>query len=155
MSSFLYGLGRTAFRRRGRMLLAWLAALVLVGAFAAVVSSAFDENFSLPGTESQTALDSLNRTFPQAGGTSAQVVVVPPQGSSVRDADVRRAVEAAADRFEDLSQVDTVTSPFDEYAKGLIAEDDSAAILTLTMTADATGLRCRSAATRTPAPAPG
>ena len=76
MSSFLYGLGRSSYRHRVRVLLAWLAALVVLGVSSVAVSKGFDENFSLPGTESQTALDSLNRTFPQAGGTTAQVVVV-------------------------------------------------------------------------------
>ena len=77
MSSFLYGLGRSSYRHRLRVVLAWLAVLVVLGAASAAVSKGFDENFSLPGTESQTALDSLKRTFPQAGGTTAQVVVVP------------------------------------------------------------------------------
>ena len=86
MSSFLYGLGRSAYRHRLRVVLAWLAVLVVLGGLSAVVSKGFDENFSLPGTESQTALDSLKRTFPQAGGTTAQVVVVPRDGESVRSA---------------------------------------------------------------------
>ncbi len=132
MSSFLYGLGRSAYRHRVRVVLAWLAALVVLGGLSAVVSKGFDENFSLPGTESQTALDSLKRTFPQAGGTTAQVVVVPRAGESVRAAPVRRAVDASAERFRDVAQVDSVSGPFDEYAKGQVADDDSAAIITVT-----------------------
>ncbi len=135
MSSFLYGLGRAAFRRRLRVLLAWLAALVVLGGLSVAVSGAFDENFSLPGTESQTALDSLTRTFPQAGGTTAQMVLVAPEATSVRAKPVRRAIDAAATRIETIGQVDSVTSPFDTYAKGLIADDNSAAILTVNLDA--------------------
>jgi putative drug exporter of the RND superfamily len=51
----------------------------------------FDESFSVPGTESQTALDSLSRAFPQASGTTAEVVVAAPEGRIVRDARVRAA----------------------------------------------------------------
>lgn len=51
MSSFLYGLGRSAYRHRLRVVLAWLAVLVVLGGLSAVVSKGFDENFSLPGTE--------------------------------------------------------------------------------------------------------
>src|SRR4051794_31571098 len=134
MSSFLYGLGRSSYRHRLRVVLAWLAALVVLGGLSAAVSKGFDENFSLPGTESQTALDSLNRTFPQAGGTTAQVVVVPRDGQSVRSAAAKKAIDAGAKRFADVSQVDSVTGPFDKYAKGLVAGDDSAAIINVTFT---------------------
>jgi RND superfamily putative drug exporter len=135
MSSFLYGLGRSAYRHRLRVVLAWLAVLVVLGGLSAVVSKGFDENFSLPGTESQTALDSLKRTFPQAGGTTAQVVVVPREGESVRSAAAKKAINASAKRFDKVSQVDSVTGPFDKYAKGQVADDRSAAIITVSFTA--------------------
>jgi RND superfamily putative drug exporter len=134
MSSFLYGLGRSAYRHRLRVVLAWLAVLVVLGAASAAVSKGFDENFSLPGTESQTALDSLKRTFPQAGGTTAQVVVVPRDGESVRSAAAKKAINASAKRFTHVSQVDSVTGPFDKYAKGQVADDRSAAIITVSFT---------------------
>ncbi|GAA3566587.1 MMPL family transporter [Microlunatus spumicola] len=132
MSSFLYGLGRSAYRHRLRVVLAWLAVLVVLGAASAAVSKGFDENFSLPGTESQTALDSLKRTFPQAGGTTAQVVVVPREGESVRSTEAKKAINASAKRFDKVPQVDSVSGPFDKYAKGQVADDRSAAIITVT-----------------------
>ncbi|MGI3784676.1 MAG: efflux RND transporter permease subunit [Janthinobacterium lividum] len=133
MSSFLYGLGRSAYRHRIRVVLAWLAVLVVLGGLSGVVSKGFDENFTLPGTESQTALDSLKRTFPQAGGTTAQVVVVPRDGESVRSAAAKKAIDASAERFRDVAQVDSVSGPFDKYAKGQVSDDRSAAIITVTM----------------------
>ena len=132
MSSFLYGLGRSAYRHRVRVLLVWLAVLAVLGSASVAVSKGFDENFSLPGTESQTALDSLNRTFPQAGGTTAQVVVVPRDGESVRSSVAKKAIDASAERLRDVSQVDTVSGPFDQYAKGQVSDDDSAAIINVT-----------------------
>ncbi|WP_375424534.1 MMPL family transporter [uncultured Friedmanniella sp.] len=131
MSSFLYGLGRTAYRRRLAVLLAWLSALVVLGGLALAVSGSFDEKFSVPGTESQTALDSLDRTFPQAGGTTAQVVVVTPTGESVRGAAARDAITASVKRFDRIAQVDDATSPFDKYAKGVISPDKRAAIISV------------------------
>ncbi len=132
MSSFLYGLGRSAYRHRLRVVLVWLAALAVLGGSSVAVSQGFDENFSLPGTESQTALDSLNRTFPQAGGTTAQVVVVPRDGEPVRSPAARKAIDASAERLRGVSQVDRVSGPFDQYAKGQVADDDSAAIINVT-----------------------
>ncbi|HET9649712.1 MAG TPA: MMPL family transporter, partial [Microlunatus sp.] len=135
MSSFLYGLARSVYRRRGRVLTGWLAALVLIGAFAAVAGGKFQENFSLPGTESQTALDTLKRTFPQSVGTSAQVVLVAPKGASVRDPDIKKAIEASGKAFERIGQVDGVTLPYDKYVKNLISADGGAAIMMVRLNA--------------------
>jgi putative drug exporter of the RND superfamily len=131
VSSFLYGLGRWAFRRRVAILLTWLTVLVVLGGLAAVGGKNFDESFSLPGTESQTALDSLSRTFPQASGTTAQVVVVSPQGVSVRNRKVRAAIERAAAGYARIDQIDQAISPFGEFARGVISDDGRAAILQL------------------------
>ena len=99
------------------MLLGWLTLLGVVAAIAFTIQKGFDENFSLPGPESQEALDSLNRTFPQVSGTTAQVVVVTPEGGSVRGAAVRDAIEVSVQRLEQIDLVDRVTSPFDKYKR--------------------------------------
>src|SRR5215218_1909174 len=129
VSSFLYALGRTVYRRRRVVLAVWLSALVVLGGLASVVRGEFDEKFSVPGTESQAALDSLGRTFPQAGGVTAQLVVVAPDGGSVQDTAVRKAIEAGVDRLNATEGVEAATSPFDKYAKGVIADDGGAAII--------------------------
>jgi RND superfamily putative drug exporter len=131
VSSFLYGLGRAAFRRRVAVLIAWLGVLVVLAGIAGVAGGKFEDKFNLPGTESQTALDSLARTFPQVTGTTAQLIVIPPAGTSVRETGVRKAIEATTKRIDDLDRVSGATSPFDKYAKGVISEDDSAAIIVI------------------------
>ncbi|MDN5763373.1 MAG: MMPL family transporter [Microlunatus sp.] len=131
MSSHLYALGRAAYRHRVRALLAWLAALVVALGLAGGIGGTFDEKFSVPGTESQIALDSLNRTFPQAGGVTAQVIVLAPEGATVRDAAVKKQIEAGVDALGTVDRVDSVTSPFDSFAKGAISDDDQAAIIQL------------------------
>jgi RND superfamily putative drug exporter len=140
VSSFLYGLGRAAYRRRLAVLLAWLSALVLLGGLALVVSDAFDEEFTLPGTESQVALDSLGRTFPQASGTTASLVVVAAEGGSVRGAATRKAIGASVERLDAIPQVDDATSPFDRFAKGVISGDERAAIISVRLTTDSAGI---------------
>jgi RND superfamily putative drug exporter len=140
VSSFLYGLGRAAYRRRLAVLLAWLGALALLGGLALVVSDTFDEKFTLPGTESQVALDSLGRTFPQASGTTATLVVVTPDSASVRDGATRKAIAASVERLDALPQVDGATSPFDRFAKGVISADGRAAIISVRLTTDSSGI---------------
>ena len=85
----------------------------------------------MPGTESQTALDALNRNFPQAAGITAQAIVVAPPGTTVRDEAVEQAIEDGAEAFERIDGVLEVTSPFDEFAKGMISPDSSAAIMSI------------------------
>ena len=47
MSSFLYALGRSAYRRRHLVLAAWLVALVVLGGLASAIRGEFDEKFSV------------------------------------------------------------------------------------------------------------
>ncbi|WGW11198.1 efflux RND transporter permease subunit [Saxibacter everestensis] len=131
MSSFLYSLGRAAYRRRGRTLAIWLLVLVLVGGVAGVFNKPFDEKFTLPGTQSQAALDSLSLTFPQVSGTTAQLVFATPDGDSIRDARYQDAIEDTAKDLESIAQVESATSPFDENIDGAISDDDGAGIISL------------------------
>ncbi|PIJ05905.1 hypothetical protein BMH30_14460, partial [Leucobacter sp. OLES1] len=83
MSSMLYALGRFAARARTLMLLLWIAVLAVLGTGAAVFGQGANAPITIPGTESQQALDSLARTFPQVSGTSAQIIVVAKDGQRV------------------------------------------------------------------------
>ncbi|WP_152365349.1 MMPL family transporter [Microlunatus speluncae] len=131
MSTLLYRLGRYAVRRRLTMLIAWLVILAAVGGLAGLLGKSFDDAFTLPGTESQAALDSLSRTFPEVSGSAARIIVVAPEGESVRDAAVRDAIEDSVDRIDDLDLVKSVASPFDKNIDGAISDDDSAAIVSV------------------------
>jgi RND superfamily putative drug exporter len=134
VSSFLYQLGRIAYTHRIRVILIWLAVLVFAGLGAAGLGRSFDNSFTLPGTSSQDALDQLDRTFPQVSGTSVQVIMVAPTGASVRDADIRAAIEDAVSAYEQVDQVDTVSSPYDKNISGSIADRGSAALITIQLT---------------------
>lgn len=130
MSSFLYALGRASFRHRVRVLLIWLAALVVIGGGAALVQKPFDESFTLPGTQSQEALDQLRRTFPEVGGTSAQMVVIAEDGR-IDTPELKRAIEEETERAGDLEIVDQASSPFNEMVDGMVSDDGKAAIIQL------------------------
>ncbi|MFC8192734.1 MMPL family transporter [Cellulomonas sp. NPDC057328] len=133
MSSALYRLGRSAFRRRRAVIAAWLTLLALLGAAAGLFMTQLDNDVSIPGTESQQALDRLAATFPEAGGTSAQVLVVAPDGADVATDDVAAAVADAAGAFADVDGVRAVTDPFDTETPGggQVSDDGEAALLTV------------------------
>ncbi|CAM5620296.1 MMPL family transporter OS=Streptomyces tendae OX=1932 GN=GUR47_27480 PE=4 SV=1 [Streptomyces tendae] len=82
MATFLYKLGRLAFRRRHFVALIWVALLTLAGVGAASAPPAGNSSFSIPGTEAQKAFDLLEQRFPgaSADGATARVVFKAPSG---------------------------------------------------------------------------
>jgi RND superfamily putative drug exporter len=133
----LYSLGRWAFRMRKTVVAIWIIILALAGGSALLFQQGTDNGISIPGTESQEALDSLATTFPQVSGASAQIVVVAPDGGSVLDDDVREPVEDAIAELDDLRQVDSAVSPYDENVDGSISDDERAAIISIQLTGEA------------------
>lgn len=136
MSSLLYSIGRWAYRSRKLVLSLWIVLLVALSGSALAFNQGTDNSFSIPGTESQQALDTLSRNFPQVSGTSAQVVVVAPGGSSVRAADISAPVSAAVKSLGGIHGVAGVTSPYSELVKNTISSDGSAAVITVQLTGE-------------------
>ncbi|WP_402463055.1 MMPL family transporter [Isoptericola aurantiacus] len=136
MSSVLYSLGRWAVAARRLVVIAWLGILVVTGAAGAFVFQGFDNSITIPGTESQNALDQLSATFPEVSGSSAQIVVVAPDGAVVTDDAVREPVEDAADRIGDLDEVAAVATPYDDQGASPVSDDDTAAIVTVQLDGD-------------------
>jgi RND superfamily putative drug exporter len=138
VSTLLYALGRWSYRHSWRVLLAWLLLLVLAGGGAALFMKGTDNSFSIPGTEAQAGLEQLSRSFPQASGTSAQLVVVAGDGERVDQEPYATEIADAIDGLENLDGVLAVTDPFDEMVSGLVSDDEGAAIIRLQFDGQAT-----------------
>ncbi|GMA28746.1 MMPL family transporter [Arenivirga flava] len=131
MSSVLYALGRWSYRSRGLVLAIWLAALVLVGGGAVAFNQGTENSFSIPGTESQEALDSLSHTFPQVSGTSAQIVVVAPEGEVVEQPAIETAVADGVEAMGAIDGVSAASDPFGGLVDGAVAKDGAAAVISV------------------------
>jgi len=131
LSTVLYALGRWSYRHPWRVLVSWLLLLALAGAGAAVFMKGTDNSFSIPGTEAQEGIELLDRSFPQASGTSAQMVVVVADGDDVTSDPYKADIGDAVSQFEDIDGVIAVTDPYDEMVSGMVADDESAAIVRL------------------------
>ncbi|PUB27618.1 RND superfamily putative drug exporter [Promicromonospora sp. AC04] len=136
MSSFLYRLGRAAARRRALVVVAWLVALLVCGTATVLLNEGTDDTFAIPGSESQDALDHLGHVFPEVSGTSAQLVLLVPEGEEVDTADTRKAVADAVDRIEDVPQVALVSDPFSDDVDGAVSDDGRAAIIAIPLSVD-------------------
>ena len=64
-----------SYRHRRRALVAWVAVLVGVTAASSAIGSAYHNDFSLPGTESQRAADTLTARAPEQAGDTIQIVL--------------------------------------------------------------------------------
>ena len=131
MSSLLYSLGRWAFRARGIVVGAWILILALVGGGALLFNQGLDNSISIPGTESQEALDSLSTTFPQVSGASAQLAVVAPDGDSVADDSVASVIDNTVSALNDIDGIESAISPFDENIDGAVSENGRAALISI------------------------
>ncbi|MCX4881354.1 MMPL family transporter [Streptomyces sp. NBC_00847] len=118
MATFLYKLGRLAFRRRHFVALIWVALLTLAGVGAAGAPAAGSTSFSIPGTEAQKAFDLLEQRFPgmSADGATARIVFKAPVGGKMTDADSRATVERTAKELGHGSEVVSVTDPYQAHA---------------------------------------
>ncbi|MFJ8885486.1 MMPL family transporter [Streptomyces sp. NPDC102402] len=133
MAILLYRLGRLSFRRRGRVLALWLLLLALLGGGAAAFNGPTTSKFSIPGTESQKALDSLSREFPQAGGATGTIVVAAPEGGKLTPAAVAPVTAQAA-------EVPGVLAAVDPFASKAVSRDGRYALVQVQFTTGVDGI---------------
>ncbi|MFE7353808.1 MMPL family transporter [Streptomyces sp. NPDC057543] len=131
MATFLYKLGRLAFRRRRYVALIWVALLALAGFGAASASTATSSSFSIPGTEAQRAFDLLEQRFPDASadGATARVVFKAPDDQKMTDPANKAEVNRLADALKSGS--DQVASVTDPYTAGAVSKNGSTAYVSV------------------------
>ncbi|AWZ05256.1 MULTISPECIES: MMPL family transporter [unclassified Streptomyces] len=133
MATFLYRLGRGAFRRRRFVALLWVALLFVAGFGAASASAPTSGSFSIPGTEAQKAFDLLDQRFPgmAADGATARIVIKAPAGEKVDSAAVKPQVEKMVSELKDgvgRDQIASVANPFEAQA---VSQDGSTAYISV------------------------
>ena len=103
-------LGGLAFRRRGMVLLAWLAALVVAFGLSSAFGGDFAADYSAPGSDSKQAQDLLAQRFPARAGDSVDVVV--RADAPVTDPAVRAEVTRLLAGLSGLPHVAAVDDPY-------------------------------------------
>jgi len=132
MSSLLARLARSITHHWKRSLLAAFVVLILLGAAAGAGGQAADD-FSIPGTESQQALDLFKAHSPAFGGADSTLVFTANQGK-ISDPEPRAAIEGALDKVSKLPGVVQVADPFGEGAT--VSEDGRLAQVDVRYTTD-------------------
>lgn len=117
-------------RHRGRVLLGWLVILVAAIAVSKGAGSNYHYSLTLPGTQSQAAVDLLTRDFPQQAGDQDQIVFATPKGS-ISDPAVTARIERALASVAQLPHVVSVISPYSAQGSHQIAPDHRVAFATV------------------------
>ncbi|MET8977014.1 MMPL family transporter [Streptomyces sp. NPDC004539] len=102
-------LAQVSYRRRWWALVGWVVVLVAVSLGSQAVGDAYRNDFSLPGTESQKALDLLEKRAPSQAGASVTIVVEAKDGLS----GARARVESMLAAVGEQPHVVGVVGPFD------------------------------------------
>ncbi|MDZ7732765.1 MAG: MMPL family transporter [Acidimicrobiia bacterium] len=129
----LYRLGHGAARHKWWVLGAWLVVLVGLGTAAGLVGGQAKNSFTIPGAESQEALDLLESDFPDASGPNAKVVFHATGGDDVTDSGKSKAIGQSVENFSKLDGVGSATNPTAEpYSLVDVSSDKTISYSTIT-----------------------
>ncbi|MEU3958834.1 MMPL family transporter [Streptomyces buecherae] len=132
MATFLYKLGRFAFRRRRFVALFWVALLAVAIAGAVAAPKPTNESFSVPGTEAQEAFDLMEKRSPEssADGASARIVFHAPSNEKITDPENKKEVlKVIADVKKSSDELSRIGDPFKD---GTVSKDGTTAFTTAT-----------------------
>jgi RND superfamily putative drug exporter len=123
-------LARWCFQHRITVVGLWLALLVALGVGSTAAGTSYSEEFNLPGMESTTALELLQKELPASSGDSDQIVVHVDNGS-VTDPAVQTKVSGMLATVAKLPSVASVTSMYDKAGASQISADGRTAYATV------------------------
>jgi RND superfamily putative drug exporter len=112
------------------VILSWVVALAATGFLASSAGSSFSNNFELPSSGSQRALELLEKRFPARSGAEAQIVFSAHEGA--RAPAVRRRMQRVFGEISRVPQVTGVSSPYDSHDNAAIAPGGEIAYATVT-----------------------
>jgi RND superfamily putative drug exporter len=119
-----------SIRHRRRAVALWVVTLLAVLGASFAIGAAWKNDFSLPGTESQQALDTLKRSAPAQAGDAVEIVMRDPGG--IETPATRQRVEAMVAQVEQLPHVAAVVDP---YGPGAVSRDGTIAHATVMLDA--------------------
>jgi RND superfamily putative drug exporter len=125
----MINIARWTMRHRRTVVIAWIAAVIGIFAVSNSVGKKTASSFTLPGTDSQQAVDLLQSHFPAQAGDADQIVFHAKAGK-LTDAADRAAIAGTLQRVARLPHVTSVVSP---YASGqhAISRDGTIAFATV------------------------
>ncbi|NEA24927.1 MMPL family transporter [Actinomadura bangladeshensis] len=132
MARFLDALGRLCVRRRRTVFELWVAVMLGAGVLGIMHGGMFVQQSTLPGTETQRAIDTLAQDFPAMTGPTATVVFHETGQASPADWRVALTIGQSIENIGRLKRVAFVENPYVQGMGGL--KDDNAVVARLNFT---------------------
>jgi putative drug exporter of the RND superfamily len=127
MTPFLVRLANLSYRRRGRMVLAWIVATIVIIGLGASLAGEYNADYNTPGSESKAASDLTEERFAGYSGQEIYVVWKDPAGAD------SPAAKQRIDAFlADAGKVDHIAAP----TATRISENGAIGATTLPLTID-------------------
>lgn len=126
----MLGLARFCMAHRGRVIVAWVVAAVLVTVVARAIGPNYVTEYSLPGTQTQQATDLLKQDFPAQSGDADAIVFHVSQGTIDSPA-VRAAITPLLTHVGSLPHVTGVVSPYSTAGALEVSKDRMTAFATV------------------------
>jgi RND superfamily putative drug exporter len=135
MARLLQSLGTFSAAHRIKVIVAWALLLVTTGIVALVGLRFSDTGFEIPGSESSTALQTVEEQFGQTdqdeGRGTLQLVIKAPDNQELTTPQNIDAVSGWIKKASDLEHVTEVSDPFDPAAP-YVSKDGTTAVATVT-----------------------
>jgi putative drug exporter of the RND superfamily len=119
-----------SIRHRRITLISWVVLFVAVSAGANAIGTRQATNFSLPGTDTQRALDLLQQQFPAQAGDTDQIVFRATSGQVDAPA-IRAQIAPMLRRVAHVRHVSGVVNPFSASGRDEISKDGRIAFATV------------------------
>jgi putative drug exporter of the RND superfamily len=132
MTGILYGLARFCVRRRFVVLAVWLVAAVVLVAASHTLGDNTNDNLSLPGTDSQRATDTLNKSFPDQAKGSSPIVLHAPSGGKLTDSKYSGAVNEAVSDVSKAPNVASAVNPLTSQGASALSKDQTTGYISVT-----------------------
>ncbi|WP_445668054.1 MMPL family transporter [Paenibacillus sp. FSL H3-0333] len=115
MAKYLYRLGHWSARNAKAVMFGGFAVLVAFAILALSLGPAFNDNTSIPGLKSQSAIDLLNKEFagPQEEGGQTRLVMKAPQGQTLSSEASQAVMQKTLKEIMEDPQVKSVAGPYD------------------------------------------
>ncbi|HEU4944072.1 MAG TPA: MMPL family transporter, partial [Solirubrobacterales bacterium] len=108
MTRFLARLADVAYRRRGRMVLAWIVSAIVIIGLGSSLAGEYEADYNTPGSESKASSDLTEREFGGYSGQEVFVVWKDPNGATSPAA--RKRVDAFFDEVQGIDHLEPRTA---------------------------------------------
>ena len=133
MTKALFHLGRLCVRHRWIVLAVWLLIFVGLAHWARALGPNVSDNLTLPGTDSNSATDLLEKRFPSQANGMNPVVLRAPDGEKISAAKFKTPIDDTVKAFKADPDVRSASSPLASGSSGQLSKNESIGYVALNL----------------------